>query len=1017
MYKQSFKHKLLAVSIATAVAASANAQEQQTQAEDNQENILEEVIVTGIRASLQRSMDMKRDAKGVVDGISAEDMGKFPDTNLAESLQRITGVAIDRERGEGSKITVRGFGPDFNIVTFNDRQMPTNGGRSFDFANIASEGISAVEVYKSGRANVATGGIGATVNVKTAKPLDKPGFQAVISGKGVHDPSNRDGASLTPEISGIFSNTFADDTFGISLAASYQDREGGSQSATTQDFYSRNLVTQEQIDNGEGDSGAIAVGDPTAIGFPSEVGEGGIYAIPTNIQYNLDEFKRERTNAQLTMQWRPIDTVTATVDYTYAENAISTEHTDLSAWIDPGCQTRESEWVQEGRIWSPTTYRHVGCATDSLQGVGKFAVLNENNSVGLNIKWDATEKLSFSLDYHDSSGENSPNSKYGSNSVVAVASNNRITTSGYFSADGMPILDVELGERNDYGQIIRVDEKDPNDVRITGSIFGTAVSRMDVKQLQIQGDFEFDGGHTIDFGVATLEVKNRSQYTDIQRNNWSGVGEPGDIADLLSFESIDGVFDSLNGGGDPRQEALLYSWDFDALIERGEDLLISGDHTTNPSKGGGPCGTGYCPTYNFNSDELTTETSSSVYVQGHYLGEAFNRDYNVYAGLRYEYTEVNSEALSPVVGGVGWDVSSNTFLYDYLKDENGDDLQEFTELTGDYDVLLPSIDFDIELIDDLILRASYSKTITRPTYGALKGQLNIWSIGKEDSTAGSGNPQLLPMESDNLDLSIEWYYGEASYASAGIWSKNVTNFIANGTFEDILLYENVTTPYGGALYQEAVEAITGGDSSVTFDDDDINTYFIENYANGNNPYVIITGEGEDATVQLDGASGDPAIYFDVSKPVNQRKTSVNGMEFMVQHTFGETGFGLQANYTIVDGDLDYDLNLNEEQWVVPGMSDTANLVGFYDKNGLEIRLAYNWRDQFLVDPGKDPKFVEEYFQLDLNVSYEINDNVSVFVEGINITEENKRVHGRSSYQVREYAVGHARYNLGARYVF
>lgn len=316
MYKQSFKHKLLAVSIATAVAASANAQEQQTQAEDNQENALEEVIVTGIRASLQRSMDMKRDAKGVVDGISAEDMGKFPDTNLAESLQRITGVAIDRERGEGSKITVRGFGPDFNIVTFNDRQMPTNGGRSFDFANIASEGISAVEVYKSGRANVATGGIGATVNVKTAKPLDKPGFQAVISGKGVHDPSNRDGASVTPEISGIFSNTFADDTFGISLAASYQDREGGSQSATTQDFYSRNLVTQEQIDNGEGDSGAIAVGDPTAIGFPSEVGEGGIYAIPTNIQYNLDEFKRERTNAQLTMQWRPIDTVTATVDYT-----------------------------------------------------------------------------------------------------------------------------------------------------------------------------------------------------------------------------------------------------------------------------------------------------------------------------------------------------------------------------------------------------------------------------------------------------------------------------------------------------------------------------------------------------------------------------------------------------------------------------------------------------------------------------------------------------------------------------
>lgn len=1017
MYKQNFKHKLLAVSIATAVAASAHAQEQNTANQDDQEQITEEVIVTGIRASLQRSMDMKRDAKGVVDGISAEDMGKFPDTNLAESLQRITGVAIDRERGEGSKITVRGFGPDFNIVTFNSRQMPTNGGRSFDFSNIASEGVSAVEVYKSGRANVATGGIGAVVNVKTAKPLESPGFRGVISGKGVHDPGSRDGATITPEISGLFSNTFMDDTFGVSLTASYQDREGGDQSATTQDFYSRNLVTQEQIDAGEGDSGAIAVGDPTAIGFPSEVGSGGIYAIPTNIQYNLNEFKRERTNAQLTMQWRPVESVTATLDYTYAENAISTVHTDLSAWIDPGCQTRESEWVQEGQIWSPTVYRHVGCASDSLQGVGKYSVLNENNSVGLNLAWDATDQLSFSLDFHDSTGENKPNSKYGSNSVIAVASNNRITTSGYFTADGMPVLDVELGERNDFGQVIRVDEKDPNDVRITGSIFNTDVSRMDVQQLQLQGDFEFDGGHSIDFGVATVEVTNRSQSMSIQRNNWSGVGEPGDIADLLSFQTIDGVFDGLRGSGDPRQETLLYSWDFDALVERGEALITSGDHITNANRGGGSCGTGYCPSYDFNADEVTTETSNSAYIQGHYLGNAFDRDYNVYAGLRYEETEVVSEALSPIPGIIAWSVEPNVFGFGYLTDEFGDDQQDATTLKGSYDVLLPSLDFDVELIDDLILRASYSKTITRPTYWDLRGKLDIWSINKEDSTAGSGNPMLLPMESDNFDLSVEWYYDEASYASAGVWSKDVKNFIAGGLFEDTVVYPNLTTPFGGQIYLDAVEAVTGGDSSVTFDDEDINDYLVETYADGDNPYVLIQGEGDDATANIIGSPSDPTVLFNVSKPVNQRETSVNGAEFMVQHTFGETGFGVQANYTIVDGDLEYDLSLNEQQWVVPGMSDTANLVAFYDKDGLQVRIAYNWRDQFLVDPGKDPKFVEEYFQLDLNVSYEINDNISVFMEGINVTEEDKRVHGRSTYQVREYAVGHARYNFGARYVF
>ena len=212
-----YKKKLLAVSISAVTASFLPAQEiLETQYDSSQ---MDEIVVTGIRASLQRSMDIKRDSKGVVDGISAEDIGKFPDTNLAESLQRITGVAIERDRGEGSKITVRGFGPDFNIVSFNGRQMPTNGGRSFDFGNIASEGISAVEVYKSGRANVATGGIGAVVNVKTSKPLEMPGEKLVFSAKGVHDPGTRGGNAINPEFAGLFSKTFSDDKFGVSLIA------------------------------------------------------------------------------------------------------------------------------------------------------------------------------------------------------------------------------------------------------------------------------------------------------------------------------------------------------------------------------------------------------------------------------------------------------------------------------------------------------------------------------------------------------------------------------------------------------------------------------------------------------------------------------------------------------------------------------------------------------------------------------------------------------------------------------
>ena len=169
---------------------------------------LEEVVVTGLRGSLKASMETKRDAIGVVDAINAEDIGKFPDTNLSEALQRITGVSIDRRNGEGATVTARGFGPQFNMVTLNGRQMPSadaygggdqiTGGtgsnsRSFNFSNLAAEAISAVEVYKTGRADIATGGIGATINVRTARPLDNDGLVLNLGAKVVNDTTNRVG--------------------------------------------------------------------------------------------------------------------------------------------------------------------------------------------------------------------------------------------------------------------------------------------------------------------------------------------------------------------------------------------------------------------------------------------------------------------------------------------------------------------------------------------------------------------------------------------------------------------------------------------------------------------------------------------------------------------------------------------------------------------------------------------------------------------------------------------------------
>ena len=213
----------------------------------------DDIVVTGIRASLREAVDIKRDAQGVVDAISAEDIGKFPDTNLAESLQRITGVSIDRSNGEGSLVTVRGFGPEFNLVTLNGRQMPTAtlgdgasapASRSFDFANLASEGISGVEVYKTSRAAIPSGGIGSSINIRTPRPLDRPGLRGSIAAKGVLDTSRNGRDPITPEVSGVLSTTFADDRFGVLISGIYQDRKASVNTANVGWFSSDRSIRE-----------------------------------------------------------------------------------------------------------------------------------------------------------------------------------------------------------------------------------------------------------------------------------------------------------------------------------------------------------------------------------------------------------------------------------------------------------------------------------------------------------------------------------------------------------------------------------------------------------------------------------------------------------------------------------------------------------------------------------------------------------------------------------------------------
>ncbi|HKE94884.1 MAG TPA: TonB-dependent receptor plug domain-containing protein, partial [Povalibacter sp.] len=345
--------RAISVILGTAVLSPAFAQQSGSGTD------LEEVIVTGIRGSLTSSMNLKRDAQGVVDGIAAEDIGKFPDTNLAESLQRISGVSIDRTAiGEGSRVTVRGVGPDFNLVLLNGRQMPASSiedtgasnKRAFDFANLASEAIAAIEVYKTSKASTPTGGIGATINIKTARPLESPGLHSSFGVKGVIDtsadnlPSHLQGDSVTPEISGIYSNTFADDRFGIAISGSYQERDLGFNQAAVANGW-------RAFAGDENNWGTIPQPDaPGSQNITNRPGPDDIYSVPQNLGYSVNGIERKRTNGQLALQWRPLDALTATLDYTYSENKIQTERNELSVWFNFGPSA--STWT-DGPVAGP----------------------------------------------------------------------------------------------------------------------------------------------------------------------------------------------------------------------------------------------------------------------------------------------------------------------------------------------------------------------------------------------------------------------------------------------------------------------------------------------------------------------------------------------------------------------------------------------------------------------------------------------------------------------------------------
>lgn len=994
MYKTtSFKKKVLTTAIASAVMAAGFSGMAYAQ-----DDSVEEVMVTGIRASVAQAMDTKRNAVGVVDAISSEDIGKMPDTNLAESLQRITGLSIDRSNGEGSRVTVRGIDPGLNMVTLNGRNMPAvsngstgdNSTRAFDFSNLASEVVNGVEVYKTGKANITSGGLGAVINVKTLRPLDLGDVKATFGVKAVNDTTVVDGAEITPEASGLYSWANEEGNFGVAISGAYQERDNSRSNAFINNWYLQTAPSSTVLP-----AGAIVKNGPAA---------GQLYNLPSDIRYSLEDNSRIRQNGQLTMQFKPVDNLTGTLDYTYSENELKSDRAQQSTWFN--ISNISNIEFDNSAVKTPLIYdeTYAGGGKDVSFAQQSFAGTTQNNSFGFNLAYDVSDDFKLGLDYHNSSAENVADTREaGLNANVVIANHAEFNS-------GLPVIGIAMDDSNPAkgngnGFL------DGGDVSGAMGTISHSTQRTEIEQLRLNGNLNlgelaFFNESGLDFGIESRKDENTSLNGDggaarLTMGNWGGVDPSNFGSDWPAYFSprdfANGFDDYSSTTGNSKFLHSGLDADLEKVLEKMEWMYAQGTDPSNFNNfpNGKAQWSGIITT-----NRLIEEEVNSAYVQFNGAFELAGMESNFVAGVRYEETDVTSTSTVSEPATLEW--QENNDWATILKN------QAATPLTrnGSYDNLLPNLDFDISPIDDLKIRFSYSETIGRASYNDLRSDVAINSPYLK--TANAGNPGLKPMESTNFDLSAEYYYSDDSYVSAGYFIKDVSNFIGSGTIQsDWYGLRDARNGPRFAQAQAAILAAGGNPNDETLQ---------------HNQMLIIDGKNPaDPSTSVYANNSDPLLIWTTNVPVNDQDNTIDGIELAVQHWFGDSGFGVQANYTMVDSDVEFDILKTGGQFAMNGLSDSANLIGFYDRDAWQVRVAYNWRDEFLnsrtMSGGNEPGYTEEFAQIDFSISYELNENVTFTAEGLNVTGEDSRVHGRSVNQMYSLEDLGARYQVGARYTF
>jgi iron complex outermembrane receptor protein len=945
----------------------------------NSGDTLQEVVVTGIRASLQQSLDIKRDSAGIVDAISAEDIGKFPDSNLATAMERVPGVTVTRaasqfvnggmggvagSTGAATAITVRGFGPQFNETLYDGRQVPTStGNRGFDFGAVGSDLVGQVDVMKTPDSTLSSGAIGATVNIKYPKPFDRPGLQLAGSVSG----TKSEAASTTPNGSVLFSDTFADNTFGFLAAAAYAETKTRG-----------NHVDIQGWEGGRGD-GVAGVNSGTGLS-PCQLAGAGPCATPAGTLANPSTIKDwfiqdygvyqehnddKRIGGRLVFQARPVDGLELTVDDNYSKETLTQIQQGFSVWFNNTGLTNVTQ-APDGTV---TSFVQPGSPTDFQAAINGQVVVN--NSVGLNVKWDATERTSYLLDAYTATSKLNPDGQL-SQLDADVGYGNSASTASPFGVviNGNHNVPYPIG----YGPGANASQFLNQGIIGSHVLVESSFQNKDtLNQFKLQGQWA-DEQTKIKYGVQfTHDNMQLSNYTDLPYTwqMFAGYGPPpagtGGVlpipANLISGSYGTGSnFISGWGNGGNLPPAILAANGnaikayLEGLNGAGQNLNACSNLTVAV-----PC-TGKYIMYSVPGNiQAITENTVAPYLSLQEKVQVADMPLSILLGVRYEVTHVTSTGFQQLPVGQLTIVPTDHTAYNFNQTPS-----QFIAVKNQYRYLLPNIDLNLSITDTLKARFDASRTLSRPSLNQLTPDIIVPAgqrVGGLNATGG--NPNLLPYLSDNVDLGMEWYYAQNSYVSADAFVKEVSNFIVNATS---------TAPINGVTLP-------------------------------------------------DGTVGQ----FAITAPTNGPSAEVRGIELGVQHMLWDTGFGFQANATFVGTNKPYNPNdLSQSGFAVTGLANSYNFIPFFEKYGFMVRLAINHQAEFLNNFGQhqansqfgsEPVFVKASTRVDLSTSYDINRHLNVYVEALNLTDDVFATRGRFSEQIldvvdtgRSYTVGvHAKF--------